>query len=61
MKLYTKEKVKIGLAFWGGLGLMSLINALRLQNGYPILYNWIMFGVSIIFIIICLILINNKK
>ena len=32
-----------------------------IENNNAILYSWIMFGVSIIFIIICLIIIKTKK
>ena len=52
----------IGIAVWGGMGLMSLINALQLTNGSPIRYGWVMFGLSVIFMIMGIIIgIKTKK
>jgi tellurite resistance protein TehA-like permease len=51
----------IGIAFWGGMGLMSLINALQLTNGSPIRYGWAMFGISIIFMIMGIIILIKRK
>jgi len=53
----------IGISFWAGFGLSSIINIIKtVYNQHPLSYDWIMFVVSIIFIIICLIyLIKNKK
>ena len=49
------------ISFWIGIGLMSIINVWKItQNQHAISYSWIMFCVSIIFIIICLVLINIK-
>jgi len=56
-------------SFWAGMGLMSLINAMSIiinpwkitQDQHALLYSWIMFGFSVIFIIIGLILIKTKK
>jgi hypothetical protein len=54
-----------GLSFWIGVGLMSIINIWKIaQNLDPILYSWIMFFISTVFIIICtiyLIVINKKS
>jgi len=51
----------VGIAFWGGIGLMSLINALQLTNGSPIRYGWVMFGISLIFMLVGFILIKRRK
>jgi hypothetical protein len=57
----TKRKFEWALSFWIGIGLMSLINVWKItQNQYALSYSWIMFGISIIFIIICCILITMK-
>ena len=49
------------IGFWIGVGLMSIINVWKItQNQHAVLYSWIMFGVSIICVIICLILIGIK-
>ena len=64
-KRYNKTerqlRVCIGIAFWGGIGLMSLINALQLTNGSPIRYGWAMFGISIVFIIMGLIILIKRN
>jgi hypothetical protein len=50
------------ISFWIGVGLMSIINVWKIQNGYNALsYSWIMFGFSVIAIIICAILIKRKE
>ena len=60
-KTERQLRVCIGIAFWGGMGLMSLINALQLTNGSPIRYGWVMFGISIIFIIMGIIILFKRK
>ena len=56
-----KEKFKYGISFWIGVGLMSIINVWKIiQNNNALLYSWIMFGISVIAIIICAILIKRK-
>ena len=58
----TKRVYEWAIAFWIGVGLMSIINVIKLlYTQSAITYSWIMFGVSIIFIIICVILIKIKK
>ena len=58
----NQRQLEWAIAFWIGVGLMSIINVVKLiYTKSSILYSWIMFGVSIIFIIICLILIKTKK
>jgi len=52
------------ISFWSGAGLMSIINVWKItQNNQAIRYSWIMFFVSIIFIVISTIylLVINKK
>jgi len=61
----TKQKryLEWAIAFWLGIGLMSIINIWKINtNQNAITYNWIMFWVSIVFIIISIILlITNKR
>jgi tellurite resistance protein TehA-like permease len=57
----TKRQLEWALSFWIGIGLMSIINVWKIiQNQHAISYSWIMFWISIIFIIICCILITMK-
>ena len=50
------------ICFWIGIGLMSIINVWRFYiNAHSILYSWIMFGISLLAISICMILIKLKK
>jgi len=52
----------IGLSFWAGIGLMSIINIIKtVYTQHVLIYDWIMFAISIIFIIICLIYLNKIK
>ena len=53
----------IGISFWAGFGLSSIINIIKtVYTQQALRYDWIMFAISIIFIIICLIyLIKIKK
>jgi hypothetical protein len=58
----NKRYLESGLAFWIGIGLMSIINIIKInytQHAVP--YDWIMFGIAAAFIIICAILIRIKK
>ena len=58
----TKRQVEWALSFWIGVGLISIINVWKIiESQHAETYSWIMFGVSIIFIIICVILIKIKK
>jgi len=58
----SKRVIELAMAFWIGIGLMSIIDVWKIISGRnPILYSWIMFGVSIIFIIICLIYLILKS
>ena len=62
MKIKKRRYLDWAIAFWIGVGLMSIINVFKLvytQRAIP--YSWIMFGISIIAIIICEILIKIKK
>ena len=53
----NKRKIEWGIFFWMGMGLMNLIYALGLPpKAHPILYPWVMFGISMLFMIIALIL-----
>ena len=58
----NKDYLEWAISFWIGVGLMSIINVWKItQNQSAISYSWIMFGVSIIFIIICAVLIKARK
>jgi hypothetical protein len=52
----------IGISFWAGIGLMSLVNIVKVvYNQHALSYDWIMLVVSIIIIIICLIYLIKRK
>lgn len=60
----VKEKryLEWAIAFLIGIGLMSIINIWKIAyTKTAIPYSWIMFGVSIVMIIISIILIKRKK
>lgn len=64
MRMISQNKtyLKMAISFWAGVGLMSIINVWKItQNQHAISYSKIMFDVSVIFIIICVILIKIKK
>ncbi len=53
MKEKSKRQLEWAICFWIGVGLMSIINVAKIvydQNAVS--YSWIMFGFSIIFIIV---------
>ena len=51
----------IGISFFAGIGLMSIINIIKTTlNHHPLQYDWIMLAVSIIIIIVCLFLYLTK-
>jgi hypothetical protein len=57
-----KKYFEWAISFWIGIGLMSIINVWKIiYTKQTLSYNWIMFGVSIIFILICVVLIRLKK
>lgn len=56
------KNLEWAISFWIGVGLMSLINVWKIiQNQNALSYSWIMFGISVIAIIICAILIKRKE
>jgi hypothetical protein len=58
----SKRQLELAASFWIGIGLMSIINVWKITgNEHALTYSWIMFGISIIFIILCVILIKIKK
>jgi hypothetical protein len=58
----SKRQLELATSFWIGIGLMSIINIWKItENKHATTYSGIMFGVSIIAIIICAILIKIKK
>jgi hypothetical protein len=51
----------IGMSFFAGIGFMSIINIIKIvYNHHAIIYDWIMFVVSIIIIVVCSILYLTK-
>ena len=53
----NKRALELAISFWIGVGLISIIDVWKItQNTNPILYSWIMFFISIVFIVICIIL-----
>jgi hypothetical protein len=58
----NKKYLELAMSFWTGIGLMSIINVWKIsKNQHAITCAEIMFGVSIIFIIVCAILIKIRK
>ncbi len=58
----TKRIFELAISFWIGIGLMSIINVWKIsQNQNALSYSWIMFGISIIFIIIATIMCLFRK
>ena len=58
----SRKILELSIAFWAGIGLMSIINIWKISNTKQTLpYDWIMFGVSAVAILICATLINIKK
>ena len=57
----NKRQLELAMSFWIGVGLMSIINVWKINQNRALSYSWIMFGVSIIFIIMCMVLIKSKK
>ena len=58
----SKRQFEWAIAFWIGIGLMSIINVWKIvENQNAVQYSWIMFWVSIIFIAMCIILIKKKN
>jgi hypothetical protein len=54
--------LELGISFWIGVGLMSIINVWKItRNQHAISYSWIMFGLSVIAIIICVVLLYIVK
>ena len=52
----------IGISFWAGIGFMSIINIIKtVYTQHVLSYDWIMFGISIPFIIISAILLMKTK
>jgi len=57
----NKRHLEWAISFWIGVGLMSIINVWKIiQNHNALSYPWIMFGISVIAIVICAILIKRK-
>jgi len=58
----TKKVFELAIAFWIGIGLMSLIDIWKIaSNQHAISYNWIMFGFSVLFIAISLLILLIRK
>jgi hypothetical protein len=58
----SKRNLEWAISFWIGVGLMSVINVWKInENQHALSYSWIMFGVSMVLIVTCAILIKIKK
>jgi len=58
----TKRQLELATSFWIGIGLMSIINVWKVtENKHAITYSWIMFGIAVIAVMTCTILIKIKK
>jgi predicted membrane channel-forming protein YqfA (hemolysin III family) len=57
-----RKYYELALSFWIGAGLMSIINIWKItQSMNPLRYSWIMFGVSLLLVIICLFYLIRHK
>ena len=62
MKNQTKRHLEWAICFWIGIGLMSIIDIWKItQDQNALRYSWIMSGFSIIFLVICIILLIKRK
>ena len=62
MKNQTKRYLEWAICFWIGIGLMSIIDIWKItQDQNALRYSWIMSGVSIIILVICIILLIKRK
>ena len=62
MKNQTKRYLEWAICFWIGIGLMSIIDIWKItQDQNALRYSWIMSGVSIIMLVICIILLIKRK
>jgi hypothetical protein len=58
----SKRQFEWAIAFWIGVGLMSIINVWKIiGNQNAVRYSWIMFGFSIAFLIVCFIMLRMRK
>ena len=58
----SKRALEWAICFWLGVGLMSIINVVKIvYDQHALSYSWIMFGFSIIFILISLALYLFRK
>lgn len=56
------DKYLTGIGFWIGGGVFSIINIIKILTYVnPLHYDYIMTGVAVIFILLCLILLRKKK
>ena len=60
-----KKTLELAMSFWAGIGLMSIINVWKISQGlHAQTYSWIMFGVAVLFVVICfiyLVIINQQS
>lgn len=58
----NKKYLDWAIGLWMGIALMSLINIWKIVNGYnAVSYDWIMFGISVIFLIVMYLLKRKEK
>jgi surface polysaccharide O-acyltransferase-like enzyme len=52
----------IGISFWAGFGLSSIINIIKtVYTQHVLSYDWIMFAIAVIFVVTCLIYLTRTK
>jgi hypothetical protein len=58
----NKNYIEWAMAFWLGVGLMSIINVWKItSNQNAVNYSWIMFWISVVFLIISAILLIKRR
>jgi len=55
--MLKQNQIDWAISFWVGIALMSLINIWKIvTDQHAVSYDWIMFGFSVIFLLICAVL-----
>jgi phosphate starvation-inducible membrane PsiE len=58
----SRRYAELAIGFWLGIGLMSIINIWKIKgNRHAVAYDWIMFGVSVVILIIAIALLYKKE
>lgn len=62
MTAKRRRTIELAMSFWAGIGLMNIINAWKITQGmHPLTYSWLMFGLAVFFVVLCLILVSLDK